>query len=148
MKFHVRTTLMYPICFESLHLHCHLYPGIFVSPFISSVTYWLLRNLLFNRHMFVFFTAFSPVTDIYSRSIVIRKDAWYNCSFLKFTKAWFVTQDVIYPGECSMCTWEEIVFFCIWMEYPEDIIMPIWLKVSFKAYVSLLIFFLMISPFV
>ena len=25
--------------------------------------------------------------------------------FLKFTEAWFVTQDVINPGEPSMCTW-------------------------------------------
>ena len=31
-----------------------------------------------------------------------------------------VTQDVIYSGECSMCTCEEGVFFFIWMEYPED----------------------------
>ena len=30
-------------------------------------------------------------------------------------------QDVVYPGECSMCTWEEGVFFCIWMKCPADI---------------------------
>ena len=27
---------------------------------------------------------------------------------------------MVYPGECSMCTQEEGVFFCIWMESPED----------------------------
>ena len=32
-----------------------------------------------------------------------------------------MTQDVVYPGECSMCTLEEGVLFCIWMECPEDI---------------------------
>ena len=68
---------------------------------------------------------------------MVGKDAWYDFSFLKFTKVWFVAQDVVYPGECSMCTWEEGVFFCIWMECPEDIISS---NVSFKTCVSLLIF--------
>ena len=49
-----------------------------------------------------------------------------------------VTQDVVYPGECSISTWEEIVF-CIWMECPEHIL-SIWSTVSLKACVSLLIF--------
>ena len=38
---------------------------------------------------------------------VIRKDAWKDFNFLKFTKAVLVAQDVISPGECSMCTWEK-----------------------------------------
>ena len=29
---------------------------------------------------------------------MIRKDAWLDLNFLNFTEAWFVTQDVIYPG--------------------------------------------------
>ena len=33
---------------------------------------------------------------------MVREDVWYNFNFLKFTEAWFVTQDVVYPGECSM----------------------------------------------
>ena len=41
---------------------------------------------------------------------------------------------MVYLGECSMFTWEEGIFFCIWMECPEDI------NVSFKTCVSLLIF--------
>ena len=56
-----------------------------------------------------------------AHSIVFGEDAWYNFNFLKFTEAWFETQDVVYPGECPMCTWEEGVFFCNWMECPEDI---------------------------
>ena len=48
---------------------------------------------------------------------MVGKDTWYNFNFLKFTKAWFVTQVMIYPGECSMSTWEESVFCCCWMEY-------------------------------
>ena len=35
-----------------------------------------------------------------------REDAWYDFGFRKFTDVRFVTQDVVYPGECSMCTWE------------------------------------------
>ena len=48
-----------------------------------------------------------------------------------------MTQDVVYPGECPMCTWEESVFFGIWMECS---IRSIWFDMPFKAYVSLLIF--------
>ena len=96
--------------------------NLLISFLISSVTSLLFCNVLFNLHEFVFFAIlFSPVVDIQSHRVVVREDTWYNFSFLKFTEAWFVDQDVIYPGECSVCTWEENVFFCIWMESPEDI---------------------------
>jgi len=35
---------------------------------------------------------------------VVRKDAWNDFNFSEFTKARFMAQDVIYPGEGSMCT--------------------------------------------
>ena len=70
---------------------------------------------------------------------MVGEDAWYDFSFLKFTDVWFVTQDVVYPGECSMCTWEG-VFFCIWMECPEDMNDIHLSNVSLKTCVSLLIF--------
>ena len=57
----------------------------------------------------------------WTHSVVVRKDACYDFDFLKFIEVWFVTQDVFYPGECSMHTWEQGVFFCIWMACPEDI---------------------------
>ena len=38
---------------------------------------------------------------------MIRKDAWNDFSFSEFIKARFMAQDVIYPGEYSMYTWEE-----------------------------------------
>ena len=47
---------------------------------------------------------------------MVRKDGWYDFSFLKFTKACFVAQQVINPRECFMCTWEECAFCCFWME--------------------------------
>ena len=51
-----------------------------------------------------------------------------------------MTQDVVYPGECSMSTWEEGVFFCIWMECLKISMRSISSNVSFKTCVSLLIF--------
>ena len=38
---------------------------------------------------------------------MVRKDAWNAFNFFEFTKARFMAQDVIYPGEGSMCTWEK-----------------------------------------
>ena len=34
---------------------------------------------------------------------MVRKDAWNDFYFFEFTKASFMAQDVIYPGEGSMC---------------------------------------------
>ena len=58
---------------------------------------------------------------------MVRKDACYDFSFLKFTDIWFLMEDVIYLEECSMCTWNESIFGCFQMEW-------------FKACVSLLIY--------
>ena len=49
----------------------------------------------------------------------LRTTSWFQLS--KFTEIWFVTQDAVCPGECSICTWEEGVVFCIWRECLEDI---------------------------
>ena len=38
---------------------------------------------------------------------MVKKDAWNDFNFLKFTKARFMAQDVIYPGEGSMYTLEK-----------------------------------------
>ena len=40
---------------------------------------------------------------------MVQKDAWHNFSFLKFTEAWFVTPDVIYP-ENVPCVLEKTVY--------------------------------------
>ena len=69
---------------------------------------------------------------------MVREDALYDFTFLKFNEVWFKTQDVVYPGECSMCTWEG-VFFCIWMEVLNLSMRSISSNISFKTFVSLLI---------
>jgi len=56
-----------------------------------------------------------------SHHVLVRVDTWYDFNFLKLTEAWFVSQDVVYDGECSMYPLEESVFFCTWIESPEDI---------------------------
>ena len=76
----------------------------------------------------VFFSSF-PVGDIWSHSIVVREDPWYDFSFLKFIQSWFVTQDVVYPEECSTCTKKVLKMS----------IRSSWSNVSFKICVSLLI---------
>ena len=86
-----------------------------ISSLISSVI-WLFSSALFSPHVFVFFTVFFPVIDFQSHNVLVRKDAWYNFNFLKFSEALFVTQDVIYPGECSVRTWEESVICSFCME--------------------------------
>ena len=47
---------------------------------------------------------------------MVGENAWNNFNFFKFTKAWSMAQDVVYPGECSMCTWEECIFCSFGME--------------------------------
>ena len=39
---------------------------------------------------------------------MVRKDDWNDFNFFEFTKARFMAQDVIYSGEGSVCTWEEV----------------------------------------
>ena len=51
---------------------------------------------------------------------MVRKDAWYDFNFLEFSEVWFEAKlwSIL---ECSMCTLEGGVFFCIWMACPQDI---------------------------
>ena len=48
---------------------------------------------------------------------MIRKDAWDDFNFFEFTKSRFMAQDVIYPGEGSVCTWEEGEIHCFRVKY-------------------------------
>ena len=85
-----------------------------------------------------FLPFFFLIIDIKSHSIVVGEDAWYDFNFLTFTDVWLVTQDVICPGECSICTWEEGVF-CIWNVLMISMRL-ISSNVLFKTCVSLLTF--------
>ena len=72
---------------------------------------------------------------------MVRKISQYNLNFLKFTETWFVTQNVIYPGDYSMCTWEKSVF-CFWgWNVLKTTIRCIRTDVWFKGCASLLILF-------
>lgn len=42
-----------------------------------------------------------------------RKDSWYDYSLLKFANMCCGSYQIIYPGECSMCTWQENVFYAV-----------------------------------
>ena len=43
---------------------------------------------------------------------MVRKDAWNDFNFFEFTKASFMAQDVIYPGDGS-CALEKKVKFIV-----------------------------------
>ena len=63
---------------------------------------WLLRIVLFDFHVFAFFTSPLPQIEFYFHSIAEIKDAWKKFNFLKLIAVWFVTQDVSYPEECPI----------------------------------------------
>ena len=70
---------------------------------------------------------------------MIKKDTWNDFNILKFINSRFVTQDVIYPGKCFMCTWEKGEIHYFGVKCPLDIS---WVKLAqcrIKAYISLLI---------
>ena len=52
---------------------------------------------------------------------MIRKDAWNDFNFFEFTKARFMAQDVIYPGEVSVCAREKGEIHCFGVKCPIDI---------------------------
>ena len=61
---------------------------------------------------------FFPVIDIYSFKVLVRKDGFYNFSFPKFTKDYFLAQDVIYPGDYLFTIKKKIVFYHFCVECP------------------------------
>ena len=52
---------------------------------------------------------------------MVRKDAWNDFSVFAFTKARFMPQDVINPGEGSMCACEKREIHCFGVKCPIDI---------------------------
>ena len=76
--------------------------------FVSGVREWLLSypllfgSILFSLHIFVVFALFLVIYSL-SHSVVVEIDAADDFSFLKFTQACFVAQQVVNPGEHSMC---------------------------------------------
>ena len=134
--------LLCPIGFGLLCFSCHLSLGIFFffSFLLSSVIHWLFSNILFSLHMFGFFKVFFFLCI--SHSVMVKNDVWYDFNFLKFTEDWLMAQDVLCLGECSMCTWEVSVFCTFQMECSKISIKSILSNMSFKACVSLVIFYL------
>ena len=71
---------------------------------------------------------------------MVGEDAWYDFNFLKFTEVWFVSQDVVYPGECSMCTEKKVYSSAFGWNVLKISMRSISPSVSFKICISLLIF--------
>ena len=49
---------------------------------------------------------------------MVRKDAWNDFNLFQFIKARFMAQDVIYPGEGSVSTWEKGEIHCLGVKCP------------------------------
>ena len=49
---------------------------------------------------------------------MVRKDACNDFDFFEFIKVRFMAQDVIYPGEGSMSTWEKGEIHCFGVKCP------------------------------
>ena len=75
---------------------------------ISSLINWLFRSVLFNFHTFANFLA-----SFYKFLILqkLQKILIVTLIFINFLRL-FVTCHMIYPGKCSLWTWEECVFCC------------------------------------
>ena len=53
---------------------------------------------------------------------MVQKDAWNDFNFFfEFTNAIFTAQDVIYPGEISICALEKGEIHCFGVKCPIDI---------------------------
>ena len=86
-----------------------------ISSLISSVIHLLFSRIFFSLQMLIFFYSyFFLAVNFWYHSVVFWKNVWYF-SFLKFTEAYFLAQNKIYPVECFMCTWKECAFYCFWV---------------------------------
>ena len=72
--------------------------------------------------LWIFFTLiFSSQNWFLISCAEVGEVALFAFNFLRYTKAWFVAQDVVYPGECFMYTWEESVSDCFQMDCPINV---------------------------
>ena len=127
------------MCFESLCFNHHLSLGIglarnFIWVFPLDVTknaneLFVQSCIFFFNFLFDFFNdpgylvtyfptsmCFCVLCCIFLLLIYNKKNAWYGLNFPKFTEICSVAHHVIYPAECLICTWEECVFCCFWIE--------------------------------
>ena len=80
-----------------------------ISLVIFSLTYCLFRNMLLNFRKFIgfwiFFCYWAPISFHHDQRI-----------FFVLLQPFYIYWDMVYPGDCSMCTWEECIFLCRWIE--------------------------------
>ena len=61
------------------------------------------------------FPALLPLLISIFKPLKLERNAWFYFNVLSFVKLCFVAYCMIYPGECSVCTLEECLFWCCWM---------------------------------
>ena len=102
--FHTLSFSLYslePLCFDMLY-----FGGFFSSKFflllrlpLSSMFIWLcLISTCFEIFLIIF------VTNLYFNYIFIREYIFSGFDYFQFVLICFMTQDMVYLGECFMCT--------------------------------------------
>ena len=99
------------IDFRSFCFHLH-FLKTFISSLLFSVIHWLFSRIMVDLHVFVFLLFFFLKLVFCFHSVVIRKDTWYDVSFLWFTGTCFVAKCVTIL-ENIPCAY---IFCCFWME--------------------------------
>ena len=96
--------------------------------------HWLFRYVLFSIYLWIF--QFSFVIDLFSFHCGQKRYFVWFPSF-KCIETCFVTYHRVYPIECFMCTWEECVFCCCWVEcFTYDYYVS-WVYIGFQVLYSL-----------
>ena len=101
---------MFPADFGLLSFHFHLFPSIlnFLFDFFSDplvIQKYIVYSPFVVVFVFFFLYLISNLIVLWSEKR-LEMISFLVC-FPKFTKAWFVAQDVIHPEVSSMCTWEK-----------------------------------------
>ena len=101
--------VVFSFSFISLH--------ILISFLISSMICWLFRSVLFSLPMLEFLIVFSFNWDLILLHCGQKRWLEWFHSFFEFTKARFMAQDLIHPGE-GPCALEKKVKLIVWCEIP------------------------------
>ena len=78
--------------------------------------------------------------QLISSLIALWLEKMFDTISIKCTEVWFLIHNVVYPGECSMCTWEEGDSSAFGRNVLKISMRSLTYNISLKTYVFLLIF--------
>ena len=102
--------LLYPIDFDlcgSIFICLLVFFNLLFDCFqwvIGCLVAYCLYSMCFCFFCFCFCFQFCSYTWLLVSYHMVRRDAWYDLSLLKFIETYFIALHVTYPGEYSICT--------------------------------------------